>query len=99
MTEDIIELIVNVIRAHLGESGIDVPKGIQNTGRLIEVRDKATLPDAARKALNVLADQLMDTKKKIEDLTVDVANAAASDEAARRLQTRVRTRSRFIART
>ncbi|TCS61540.1 transposase IS116/IS110/IS902 family protein [Primorskyibacter sedentarius] len=87
MTEDIIDLIVNVIRAHLGEFGIVVPKGIQNTGRLIEVRDKETLPDAARKALNLLADQLMDTKKPIGDLTADVANVAASDEASRRLQT------------
>lgn len=79
--------IVNAIRAHLGEFGIVVPKGIQNTGRLIEACDKATLPGAARKALNLLADQLVDTKKKIEDLTADVASVAASDEAARRLQT------------
>lgn len=79
--------IVNAIRAHLGEFGIVIAKGIQNTGRLIEASDKATLPGAARKALNLLADQLVDTQKKIEDLTADVASDAASNEAARRLQT------------
>lgn len=79
--------IVNAIRAHLGEFGVVIPKGIQNVGRLIEASDKTSLPAAAHKALNLLADQLMDTQKKIADLTADVHVDANANEAAKRLQT------------
>jgi transposase len=78
--------IVNAIRAHLGEFGLVVAQGIHNVGRLIETCDRADLPSPARKALNLLADQLVDTQKKIEDLTADVRADAATNEAARRLQ-------------
>ena len=79
--------IVNAMRAHLGEFGIVVPKGIHNVERLIAACDRSDLPAPARKALNLLADQLADTQKKIEDLTTDVRVDAATNEAARRLQT------------
>lgn len=79
--------IVNAIRAHLGEFGIVIPKGIQNTERLIAACDGAKLPVTARKALNLLADQLVSTQKKIEELTTEVTRSAATNEAARRLQT------------
>lgn len=79
--------IVNAIRAHLGEFGVAIPKGIQNTGRLIEACDGARLPAAARQALKLLADQLMDAQEKIEELTAEVSRSATTDEAARRLQT------------
>lgn len=79
--------VVNAIRAHLGEFGIVVPQGIHNMDRLIAACDKADLPGPARKALNLLADQLADTQRKIEDLTTDVRADAAANEAARRLQT------------
>lgn len=79
--------VVNAIRAHLGEFGIVVPQGIHNMGRLIAACDRADLPGPARKALNLLADQLADTQRKIEDLTTDVRADAAANEAARRLQT------------
>ena len=79
--------IVNAIRAHLGEFGIVIPKGIQNVGRVIEACDSAKLPTAARKALNVLADQLIDTQKKIAELTTDIRADVTSNEAAQRLQT------------
>lgn len=79
--------IVNAIRAHLGEFGVVIPKGIQNVGRLIEACDKTNLPGAAHKALNLLADQLLDTQKKIADLTADVHVDANTNEAAQRLQT------------
>lgn len=77
---------MNAIRAHLGEFGLVVAQGIHNAGRLIETCDQADLPPPARKALNLLADQLVDTQKKIEDLTADVRADAAIREAARRLQ-------------
>jgi len=79
--------IVNAIRAHLGEFGVVIPKGIQNVGRLIEACDNANMPAAACKALNLLADQLVDTQKKIADLTADVRADAIANEAAQRLQT------------
>jgi len=79
--------IVNAMRAHLGEFGVVVPKGIHNVERLIEACDRADLPAPARKALNLLADQLVDTQKKVEALTADIRADARANEAAQRLQT------------
>lgn len=79
--------IVNAMRAHPGEFGIVVPKGIHNVERLIAACDGADLPAPARKALNLLADQLVDTQKKIEALTADIRADARANEAAQRLQT------------
>lgn len=79
--------IINAIRAHLGEFGLTIPKGIQNAPRVIETCDSSKLPAPARKALNLLADQLIDTQKKIADLTRDVQASANTIDAARRLQT------------
>jgi transposase len=79
--------IVNAMRAHLGEFGIVVPKGIHNVERLIAACDGADLPAPARKALNLLADQLVDTQRKIEELTADIRADARANEDAQRLQT------------
>lgn len=79
--------IVNAIRSHLGEFGIVVPKGIHNVERLIAACDRADLLATARKALNLLADQLVDTQKKIDVLKADVRADANTNEAAQRLQT------------
>lgn len=79
--------IVNAIRAHLGEFGIVIPKGIQNAERLITACGGAGLPIAARKALNLLADQLVDTQSKVAELTSDVHANARANDAAMRLQT------------
>lgn len=79
--------VVNAIRAHLAEFGVVVPKGIHNAERLIAACDDMNLPDNARSALNLLADQLIDTQRKIAQLTSDVREDAKSNEAARRLQT------------
>jgi len=78
---------VNAIRAHLGEFGIVVAKGIHNADRLIAACDRADLPVPARKALNLLADQLVDTQKKIDNLTADIHADAKANGAAQRLQT------------
>jgi len=79
--------IVNTMRAHLGEFGIVVPKGIHNVERLMVACDRADLPAPARKPLNLLADQLVDTQKKIEELTADIQADAKANEDAQRLQT------------
>lgn len=79
--------LVNAIRAHLGEFGITIPKGIQNVNRLIEACENAKLPAVARNALNLLADQLVDTQKRITALTAELKADASTNEAARRLQT------------
>lgn len=79
--------IVNAMRAHLGEFGIVVVKGIHNVERLIAACRGADLPAPARKALNLLADQLVDTRRKIETLTADIRADARANEAAQRLQT------------
>jgi transposase len=79
--------IVNAMRAHLGEFGVVVPKGIHHVERLIIACEHADLPAAARKALSLLADQLVDTQRKIDDLTADIRAEATANEAAQRLQT------------
>jgi len=56
--------IVNAMRAHLGEFGVVIPKGSHNVERLIMACDRADLPAPAHKALNLLADQLVDTQKR-----------------------------------
>jgi transposase len=75
-----------VTRAHLGEFGIVVPKGIHNAVRLIAACDGADLPASARKVLNLLAVQLVDTQKKIAALTADIHADARGNEDAQRLQ-------------
>lgn len=80
--------LVNAIRAHLGEFGITIPKGIQNVDRLIEACENGKLPAVARKALNLLADQLVDTQKRIAELSNDIHADAKASESAMRLQTR-----------
>lgn len=79
--------IVNAMRAHLGEFGITVPKGIHNVERLITACSQADLPAPARKALHLLADQLVETQKKIKVLTADIRAEASANEEAQRLQT------------
>ena len=77
--------IVNAIRAHLGEFGIVVAKGIHNVDRLLEAaRD---VPHAAVPALDMLAGQLRDTQVRIEDVTVRISEIQDEDELARRLAT------------
>ena len=74
------------MRASPHPSSSVVAKGIHNVGCLIAACDKAGLPAPARKALNMLADQLVDTQKKIDDLTADIRADAQANDAAQRLQ-------------
>lgn len=75
--------LVNTIRAHLSEFGI--VKGIHNVNRLLEAATE--LPEAARPAVDLLADQLCQTQEKIEAVTGEIETAQAADPLARRLAT------------
>ncbi len=77
--------IINAIRAHVGEFGIVVAKGIQNVERLIAVTQDA--PEAARPALNMLVDQLASTQVQIDAVTARIGKRQAGDLLARRLAT------------
>lgn len=76
---------VNAIRAHPGEFGIVVAKGVHNVDRLLEAaRD---VPATARPALGLLADQLCDLRDRIDTVTARIGVAQAEDQLARRLAT------------
>ncbi|WP_146112994.1 IS110 family transposase [Paracoccus yeei] len=79
--------LANAIRAHLGEFGIVVPKGVHNMGRLIAEAETAGLPPEARMPLDLLAGQFRDTKQRIDVMTAQIKADAEVDETARRLQT------------
>ena len=79
--------LANAIRAHLGEFGIVVPKGVHNMGRLIAEAEGADLPAEARMPLDLLAGQFRDTKQRIDVMTAQIKADAEVDETARRLQT------------
>ena len=77
--------LVNTIRAHLSEFGIVVAKGIHNVDRLLEASTE--LPDAARPAIDLLAEQLRETQEKIDAVTARIEAAQKTDPLARRLAT------------
>ena len=79
--------LANAIRAHLGEFGLVVPKGVHNMGRLVAEAEAAELPPEARMPLDLLVGQFADTKGRIDAITADLRRAAEADETARRLQT------------
>ena len=79
--------VTNALRAHLGEFGIIVPKGMHNVGRLLTMAEAANLPESARTPIRLLAEQFRDTKMKIEDVTAEIRVAAETDETAQRLRT------------
>lgn len=78
--------LANAIRAHPGEFGIVVPKGVHNMGRLIAEAEKADLPPEARMPLDLLAGQFRDTRQRIDVTTGQIKADAEADETARRLQ-------------
>lgn len=79
--------LANAIRAHLGEFGLVVPKGVHNMKRLVAEAEAADLPPEARMPLDLLVGQFTDTKARIDAITADLRRAAEADETARRLQT------------
>ncbi len=79
--------LANAIRAHLGEFGLVVPKGVHNMGRLTAEAEAAELPPEARAPLDLFAEQFRDTKARIDTITASIKAAAEADETARRLRT------------
>lgn len=79
--------LANAIRAHLGEFGLVVPKGVHNMNRLVTEAEAADLPAEARMPLDLLVGQFTDTKARIDAITADLRRAAEADETARQLQT------------
>ncbi len=78
--------LANAIRAHLGEFGLVVLKGVHNMGRLVAEAEAADLPTEARMPLDLLVGQFADTNARIDSITADLRRAAEADETARRLQ-------------
>lgn len=76
---------VNAIRAHLAEFGIVVAKGIHNVDRLLEAVEQ--VPEAARSALELLADQLRALRTRIKTVTARIETEQKTDPLARRLAT------------
>ncbi|MCE6967382.1 hypothetical protein [Cereibacter sphaeroides] len=54
--------------------------------RLVTEAEAADLPAEARVPLDLLAQQLRDTKTRIDAITADLRRTAEADETARRLQ-------------
>ena len=79
--------LANAIRAHLGEFGLVVPKGVHNMGRLIAAAEAADLPAQARIPLDLLAGQFRDTRERIDIVTAQIREAAEADATMCRLQT------------
>jgi transposase len=79
--------LANAIRAHPGEFGLVVAKGVHNMNRLVAEAETAALPAEARMPLDLLVGQFLDTKARIDAITADLRRAAEADETARRLQT------------
>jgi transposase len=77
--------IGNAIRAHMAEFGIITAKGAQNVNRLKELLDR--LPEAARRAVGLLFDQIAETNKRIEQLTGDIEEIHEQSETSQRLVT------------
>lgn len=77
---------VSAIRAHLGEFGIVVAKGLHNVDRPLDAAREG--PEAARPALDPLAGQLRDLRARIQAVTGRLEVAQAEDGPARRQPSR-----------
>ena len=78
--------VSNALRAHLGDFGLVVPKGLPNIERLVAQAEAGGLPVNALNAARLLAEQFRDTKIKIEDVTAEINRAPETDPTARRLK-------------
>jgi transposase len=77
---------VNALRSHLSEFGIIAAKGIGRIDELLELAEKdATLLNAAKAAVKVLAQTLEGLDKAIDDLEDEITSAHAQSEMSRLL--------------
>lgn len=79
--------LANAIRAHPGEFGLIVPRGVHNMNRLVAEAATADLPFEAGMPLEQLVGQFDETKARLDTFTADLRRTADEDETARRLQT------------
>jgi transposase len=83
-------MLINAIRGHCAEFGIIAPQGARRAGELVEqVRqaEVSSLPDLARSALSLLADQLGVLAAQIRGLERQLLAWHRQDQASRRLAT------------
>jgi len=78
--------LANAIRAHLGEFGIVVAKGVHHIEKLLGEAAVAALPEPVITSLDLLARQFIDTKARIDEITRQIREAAETNEQARLLQ-------------
>ena len=77
---------VNALRGHLSEFGIVAAKGIGRVDELLDLAESdATLPNAARASVKVLAQALEGLDKAIDDLEKEIFSAHAQNEMSRLL--------------
>lgn len=77
--------IGNAIRAHMTELGIIAAKSPRNVDRLRTQLHQ--LPEGARLPVNLLFDRLVDTDRRIEELTVQIGAIYRQSEISQRLAT------------
>ena len=75
--------IGNAIRAHMAEFGIVGPKGSKRVEELES--ELGALPEAARLPLQVLFDQFVDARSRIDRLTAEIEEVHRRSEVSRRL--------------
>jgi transposase len=83
-------MLINAIRGHCAEFGIIAPQGARRAGELVQqVRqaEVSSLPDLARSALSLLADQLGVLAAQIRGLERQLLAWHRQDQASRRLAT------------
>jgi transposase len=83
-------MLINAIRGHCAEFGIIAPQGARRAGELVQqVRqaEVSSLPDLARSALSLLADQLGVLAAQIRGLERQLLAWHRQDQASQRLAT------------
>ena len=68
--------MINALRAHLGEFGPVVPKGVQNIERLLALAKAGGLPAPVAHAVRLLSEQVRDTRIKVSDVTAEIPRCA-----------------------
>jgi transposase len=81
-------MAMNSLRGLMAEFGVVVPQGPQHIGKLLTILadpEDASVPAAARIALNPLGEMLSELAKQIDVLEKDIKRRASANPTARRL--------------
>ena len=80
--------LINAVRGHLAEFGIVEPRGAWNLDRVLaHLETEGELPEVARQVLRLLAAQLDEAERRIEDLEGRIAAWHKADPVSQRLAT------------